>query len=193
MSEYSGVPPACQDRFLLDFISLLYHLYHEFPEEKFVSLKIYIIALSFITLLGCASHRQTTIYPYTDAETVERLNVSQIVEANPLGPGEAVKWVELKRTPSSSQHLAIIQTNELLHAYQTHDLTAAIVEGKGKLFIKGEGLSLQRGVVATVPQGTPHYFKNTYKKPLIVFVVFSPAYDGQDKIIVQSPTKDFLQ
>ena len=46
---------------------------------------------------------------------------------------------------------------------------------------------MHAGDVAVVPRGTPHYFVNTGSAPAAAFAVFTPPYDGQDQVRVETP------
>jgi len=48
------------------------------------------------------------------------------------------------------------------------------VEGEGDAFLDGRRKSFEKGDVVAVPAGTRHNIRNTDKKPLKLFTVYSP-------------------
>jgi len=156
-----------------------------------MGIKTFSVFFTLLMMMGCGPLRQPALYALNVEK--DRLDIQKIIADNPLAPGEALKKVDLGRTSSSSQHLIIVLTNELLHVHEHHDGEAVIIEGKGNLFAAEKKISLKKGDVVVLPQGLPHYFENTHSKPTIIFVTFSPPYDDLDHLIVQSPTKEFLQ
>ena len=70
-----------------------------------------------------------------------------------------------------------------MHA--THDLAVTVLQGRGRLYIRGEPHDMGAGDVAVVPHGTPHFFVNVKRTPAAAFVTFAPPYDGKDQVPVE--------
>jgi len=146
--------------------------------------------IALVLATGCASPRQIVLGPGPD----ERLELRTILAGNPIGPGEALKAVPLKRTESSSLTLVQIRTREEPHSHAAHDLTVTVLDGKGKMFLISPGFKdgatsytgslrrLREGDTVLIRRNTIHWFINGGKKPAVALANFSPPLDSADSI-----------
>lgn len=91
---------------------------------------------------------------------------------------------ELLRTPDHSLHVVRIRDREPAHVHARHDLTFMLCRGRGLLELGPKTLELAPGDVAAIPRGTPHTFLNTAVDPAVLFLRFTPPYDGTDRVPV---------
>jgi len=105
--------------------------------------------------------------------------------------GEAVQVINLDRTKGASFHLVRVRTEERRHFHRKHDVTVALLEGKGTLYLRGEQIPMTVGTIVTVKREAVHYYVNEAKHPSVFYVIFTPPMDGRDRVLVRA-VKDFL-
>jgi len=81
-----------------------------------------------------------------------------------------------------SVHLHQIRTGIESHKHARHAVTVWVIRGAGRLTIDGEERRVYAGTIVTIPPGTTHSFYSLGKKPAVLISVFSPAFDGKDRI-----------
>jgi len=108
----------------------------------------------------------------------------EVVRANPLGPTDNIKGVQLLQQPAVSQFLVQIRDREQPHIHQEHDATIVMLRGRGRLVLKDRILIAREGDILFIPKGTVHYYVNDGQEPTVVLAIFSPAYDGKDAEVV---------
>lgn len=111
--------------------------------------------------------------------------VSDLIASAELGPGEAFKIVELGRDAHASHHIVALRDREPLHRHDTHDLLVFVIEGHGHMRIGDEERAIGERSVVYVPRGAPHAMRNASSRPLTGYAVFTPAFDGQDRVLVE--------
>ncbi len=72
-----------------------------------------------------------------------------------------------------------------LHRHDTHDLLVFVIEGHGHMHIADEERAIGERSIVYVPRGTPHAMRNAAQAPLTGYAVFTPAFDGQDRVLVE--------
>jgi quercetin dioxygenase-like cupin family protein len=139
------------------------------------------IALCLLGFLGCTETTTPHVLvpePYVGGGT----SLEAILAAHPLPQGENISALTLGRTESCSYHVVQIRDREQPHVHAVHDLAVTVLQGTGRLYIRGEPHAMQAGDVAVVPRATPHYFVNSGADPAAAFVIFAPPYDGKDQV-----------
>jgi mannose-6-phosphate isomerase-like protein (cupin superfamily) len=148
-------------------------------------------ALAALLLLGCA---QPAPPPDTGAEAVldalygsERRTVAldALAEDDGLAPGEAFKVVELGRDAHTSHHLVWIRDREVPHRHDRHDLVVVMLRGHGAMRLGAEERAVGEGSILYVPRGTVHAFRNASPEPAAAYAVYTPAFDGMDRVPVE--------
>jgi mannose-6-phosphate isomerase-like protein (cupin superfamily) len=94
---------------------------------------------------------------------------------------EGIVIRHLYRGTDASTHLVRLKGNEFPHYHDRHDLNVTVLSGKSIIHFKDHEVSLMPGDVIFIPKGTFHWAENTDPVASVVFVVFSPAFDGKDK------------
>lgn len=100
-----------------------------------------------------------------------------------LGPGENQRVVEIGRDAHTSHHVVSIRDRETPHRHDRHDLTVVILEGWGTMKIGEEERRVGQGSIVYVPRGTAHAFRNLSDAPAVAYAVYSPAFDGKDRVL----------
>lgn len=102
----------------------------------------------------------------------------------PLAKGETFKIAEIARDSTSSYHVVAMLGAEPLHKHQTHDLMVVQLEGQGEMLIGQATMPLGPRSIVHVPRGIVHSMRNTEKTPLIAYAIFTPPFDGKDRVPV---------
>jgi mannose-6-phosphate isomerase-like protein (cupin superfamily) len=90
----------------------------------------------------------------------------------------------LKRTDSSSSHYILLNGAERPHYHDKHDLSVTIIKGESTLHFEDRTVILVAGDTAFIPKGTYHWAENSSDEGCEIHAVFSPAFDGKDKRLV---------
>jgi mannose-6-phosphate isomerase-like protein (cupin superfamily) len=148
-------------------------------------------ALAVLLLFACARPAPP---PGTGAEAVldalygsERRTVAldALAGDDGLAPGEAFKVVELGRDAHTSHHLVWIRDREVSHRHDRHDLVVVMLRGHGAMRLGAEERAVGEGSILYVPRGTVHAFRNASPEPAAAYAVYTPAFDGTDRIPVE--------
>jgi mannose-6-phosphate isomerase-like protein (cupin superfamily) len=102
----------------------------------------------------------------------------------PLPDGENFKVVEIGRDASSSHHIVALRDREPIHRHDTHDLLVVTLEGYGSMLIGDEERAIGPRSIVYIPRGTVHAMRNTSGKVLYGYAVFTPPFDGKDRVPV---------
>jgi mannose-6-phosphate isomerase-like protein (cupin superfamily) len=101
-----------------------------------------------------------------------------------LAPGQTFKIEELGRDEHSSHHIVALLDREPLHRHDEHDLLVVVLQGEGEMLIGETTVPIGRHSIVYVPRRAVHSMHNTTKKPLIGYAVFTPPFDGKDRVPV---------
>jgi mannose-6-phosphate isomerase-like protein (cupin superfamily) len=80
-----------------------------------------------------------------------------------------------------------LRDREPLHRHDLHDLLVVVMEGYGQMRIGTEERPIGERSIVYVPRGTPHAMRNTSGQPLTGYAVFTPPFDGQDRVLEPEP------
>lgn len=150
---------------------------------------VLLAALAASVCAGCACRSGRMPQAFVGPGARDLVAVSEVVEKDPVPPGAPLKVLPLGRTEAVSYHLVQVRTREQPHLHATHDLTAQILKGHGRmLLISRAGSSLyscsarpmREGDVVAVPRGTIHWFVNEADSPAVALACFAPPFDGRD-------------
>ncbi len=136
-----------------------------------------------VAVSGCATQTQWITFPGNDGG--KGVTLEAWLQQHPLKPDEEVGLVELSRGETASSHLVQIRKREGLHTHDKHDAIAILLKGQGILAIGEQRLELKPGSIVTVPRGVPHSFVNKAQEPAVAYVLFTPAFDGKDRVPVE--------
>jgi mannose-6-phosphate isomerase-like protein (cupin superfamily) len=112
----------------------------------------------------------------------QTLALGSLPERVKLAPGEDFKVVELARDAGTSQHLVAIRKAETPHRHDQHDILVVMLRGYGRMRIGAEERPVGEGSVLYVPRGAVHAFRNQSPEPAVAFAVYTPAFDGKDRV-----------
>ena len=111
-----------------------------------------------------------------------RIPLSALGLAAPLAADQPFRIVELGRDAGTSHHVAAIRGAETPHRHDHHDQLVVIARGHGSVRIRDQTQPVGEGSIVYVPRGTVHAFTNEDDTPALSYVVYTPPYDGKDRI-----------
>lgn len=120
-------------------------------------------------------------------EGAASVDLCQWLKEHPVPDSQNIYAVELTRTARSSTSIIQISDREAYHVHRLHDLSVTVFRGKGRILLNGRDLAVEAGDTISIPANVPHAFLNRggSKRPAAALVVFSPPYDGKDKVQVE--------
>jgi mannose-6-phosphate isomerase-like protein (cupin superfamily) len=114
-----------------------------------------------------------------------RIPLAALAERASLAPDQDFRVVELGRDAGTSHHVAAVRNAEKPHRHDHHDQLVVIARGHGTMRIGDETLPVGEGSVLYVPRGAVHAFTNQGSAPSVAYVVYSPPFDGKDRVEVR--------
>jgi quercetin dioxygenase-like cupin family protein len=148
-----------------------------------VALRLTMLAL----LLGGAAHAGEDAPPAVlDAvfgDERRTVALEELEQRPALGPGESIRAVEIARDANSSHHVVAIRDGETPHRHDRHDLLVMLLEGHGVMRMGDAARRVGQGSIVWVPRGTVHAFRNASDAPAVAYIVYSPAFDADDRIV----------
>lgn len=140
------------------------------------------IALLAATSLGCARPESPAVLDalFPDGRRTEAL--AALAASETLAPGESFRLREIGRDAHSSHHLVWIRDRETPHRHDQHDLFVVMLRGAGTMRLGDEERPVGEGSVLYVPRGTVHAFRNTSGTVAAAYAIYTPAFDGKDRI-----------
>ncbi len=109
-------------------------------------------------------------------------DIDSLLQAYPLDKGQPFRSDMIAWDSSSSVHLTQIDGGMESHHHAAHDETVWIIRGAGRLVLGEQKLKVKAGQMVRIPRGISHSFHNLGSNPAVVISVFSPGFDGKDRI-----------
>ncbi len=116
---------------------------------------------------------------------VTSLGVLEGVRWSEEEKGKDVAVVEVKRSAWASYHVARVRTAERPHVHDRHDLTVVMLKGKARVHLGEEIHEVGVGDVVHIPHGSRHWVENVGEGASEAYVVFTPAFNGEDRRFVE--------
>ncbi len=112
------------------------------------------------------------------------LELAQLAARYPLETDKDFQVAEVGRDAHSSHHVVWIVDREAPHRHDTHDLVVVMLRGFGTMRLGADTQPVGPSSILYVPRGTPHAFSNESGEPALAYAVYSPAFDGKDRVPV---------
>jgi mannose-6-phosphate isomerase-like protein (cupin superfamily) len=109
---------------------------------------------------------------------------TELIARVPLAEHEDFKVVEIGRDASSSHHIVALRSREPIHRHDTHDLLVVTLEGHGSMLLGQEERAVGPRSIVYIPRGTVHAMRNLSDDVLYGYAVFTPPFDGKDRVPV---------
>ena len=103
----------------------------------------------------------------------------------PLAPGKDFQVFEVGRDEHTSHHVVWIVDREAPHRHDQHDLFVVMLRGHGTMRLGDDQRPIGERSILYVPRGTPHAFRNESGAPALAYAVYSPPFDGVDRVPVE--------
>lgn len=71
------------------------------------------------------------------------------------------------------------------HYHANHSEHVMVIEGEGQLLLGHQTYFVKPGDLIYIPKGTIHAVRVTSKLPMKVLSIYSPQFDGSDRVMVQ--------
>jgi mannose-6-phosphate isomerase-like protein (cupin superfamily) len=97
--------------------------------------------------------------------------------------GEVLATHAVGAHPDASVHHLLVLEGVKAHYHRDHDETVVVLSGKGRMTIGGAVREVGPGSVLLMPRSTVHALEVT-DGPLEAVSVFSPPFDGKDRVFV---------
>jgi len=107
-----------------------------------------------------------------------------LAEKDPLESGKDFQVFEVGRDAHTSHHVVWIVDRETPHRHDMHDLLVVMLRGFGTMRLGNETRSVGPSSILYVPRGTPHAFTNASGELALAYAVYTPAFDGADRVPV---------
>lgn len=109
-------------------------------------------------------------------------DIDSLLNEHAMVKGQSFRTDVIAWDSTSSVHLTQIEASLELHHHATHDENVWIIRGSGRLTIGDQKMKVKAGQVVHIPRGTKHAFHNLGSNPAVVMSVFSPGFDGKDRV-----------
>ncbi|HVY60214.1 MAG TPA: cupin domain-containing protein, partial [Planctomycetota bacterium] len=149
-----------------------------------------LLALALVLVLALAALPRPAL-----AQTGAIHDMEKLIAEHPLGDAPS-RTDEIARTDSVSVHLIQTRTEVPLNFHEAHDELVFLWSGAGMLEVAGVAREMKRGEWVLIPRHAPHAFRAEGGKPAAALSIFTPAFDGKDRILaphdVESERKPHL-
>jgi mannose-6-phosphate isomerase-like protein (cupin superfamily) len=120
-------------------------------------------------------------------------DIDSLLAMYPLGDDQPFRSDVIAYDSASSMHLTQVQGVMESHRHLVHEENVWIIRGAGRLMLGGEKFRVKAGQVIHIPRNMPHTFHNLGSSPAVVISVFSPGFDGKDRVYDTTPKSDAAQ
>lgn len=143
------------------------------------------IATLLLMGLGCAGRPATppATFDALFPEGRRTVPIETLVTQVALAPDQEVRVEDLGRDAGTSHHLVALRGAEAPHRHERHDLVVVVLRSYGSMRIGREERPLGEGSTIYVPRGILHAFRNLGPEPAVAYVVYSPPYAGDDRVL----------
>ncbi len=117
----------------------------------------------------------------------ERITVSfdSLLERAALTPDSDFRATRIGRDAHHSHHVVAIRNAETPHRHDEHDLLVVILEGHGTMLIGEQTRAVGAGSILYIPRHTRHAFTNESAQPATAYAIYTPPFDGKDRVPVE--------
>lgn len=109
---------------------------------------------------------------------------------NEYQPSEEYENIHVQKIAEDDLHSTyIIWVKESVaeHYHASHTENIVVIQGKARMTLNGEEITIKKGDYINIPEGTKHaVLEVTSHKPLKVMSTQSPKFDGKDRIFTNS-------
>lgn len=144
-------------------------------------------------LFGCGRPPGPAPVKKLKADVPFAAQAEKLLRENPIGPGEKTKVIPLRVTGEITVLLIQTHAGVPLHYHAEHEETVVILQGEGENLIadkpgadqKPKAYAARPGSILFAPRGFVHGFRKTGQGPAAALSIFSPPFDGKDRVPVK--------
>ncbi len=114
------------------------------------------------------------------------LNIDSLLSVYLLGDTQDMRTDKIDDDSLSSVHLTQIRDGVQEQRHLNHQETVWVVRGAVRLTLDADKYKVAAGTVVTIPPGVSHSFYSMGKIPAVIISVFSPGFDGKDRVYENS-------
>lgn len=139
-------------------------------------------AISIVVLAMCLAFGASAVARAQTPAGPGVFDIDSLLGEYQLAKGQGFRSDVIAWDSSSSVHLTQVESAVESHHHARHDENVWIIRGAGRLTLGTEKLKVKAGQFVHIPKGTSHAFHNLGSTPAVVISVFSPGFDGKDRI-----------
>jgi quercetin dioxygenase-like cupin family protein len=113
----------------------------------------------------------------------------EVVKANPIDPERGAVLTEVARGEQASVNVWQMTKGMPRHFHRAHEEVIFVKSGRAEVQVGARMLTAQAGDLILVPKNTPHSARAIGEEPFRGISVFAPAFDGKDRVMVDSAAK----
>lgn len=140
----------------------------------------FLVSLSLVLALAAGVSRPSQAATPVQGPGV--YNIDSLLGEYPLPSEQQVRSDQIARDSLSSVQLTQVRGAVESHKHLSHDENIWVIRGAGRMIIEGVKYKVAAGQLIHIPRGTSHTFNNLGAAPCVVISVFSPGFDGKDRI-----------
>lgn len=140
------------------------------------STRTFLACTSLVLAMSCAGAREQS-----EVRAMPPFSL-QSFHDEPTDDGKLVTAKEIFRTSRSSGHALRVMTDVKPHFHDSHEEPVVVQSGGGVFDLGGVLHTLREGDVVVIPRKTVHSFSPDEGKPCTVLSIFTPPFDGKDRI-----------
>lgn len=110
-------------------------------------------------------------------------NYGQSLEMYELPQGESGSSALLLDGERSSVYLWQLRTQMQAHHHRAHEETVVVMQGEGECRVAGAYRRITKGDIIVALAGRQHSVRNTGSELLAGISIFTPRYDGKDRVV----------
>jgi mannose-6-phosphate isomerase-like protein (cupin superfamily) len=156
---------------------------------RWIPISAALLVASVLPFARAATAEPPETAPVVDALLGERrMTVTlESILAEPLAAGESFSVSEIGRDAHTSHHRVWIRDAEEPHRHDAHDLVVVMLRGFGSMRIGDETRPVGAGSILYVPRGAVHAFRNESGAPAAAYAIYTPPFDGKDRVAPDAP------
>jgi mannose-6-phosphate isomerase-like protein (cupin superfamily) len=141
------------------------------------------LKIAFIlALVACSPAFVNVAAAQTAPTSAGVFDVDSLLMAYPLAADQQLRSEQIAHDSLSSVQLTQIRGELESHRHLSHDENIWVIRGAGRLVLDGVKQKVTAGQMIHIPKGVSHSFHNMGSQPAVVISVFSPGFDGKDRI-----------
>jgi quercetin dioxygenase-like cupin family protein len=137
----------------------------------------------WLAAVGFSTGSAVLVAAPAEAPTV--VHFAEVIKANPMDPTRGAVLTEVARGEQASVNVWQMTKGLPPHFHRSHEEVIFVKSGRAEVRLGDRTLTMQAGDLVLVPKGVVHSARALGREPFRGISVFAPAFDGQDRIMVE--------